>query len=160
MKQIRSSAKKRILFALSAALALWMLSELYLNSNHMTAPVNLRWATRREENTVGYLIYRAENSAGPFRQITRELIPAKNDPYLGGTYIFTDTDTLAGVTYYYELEDISVDGHRTRQEPISITARSSSPTIFGWSVLDQPGLVLIVVIATIVLIGSIKIVFA
>ncbi|MBI5033886.1 MAG: hypothetical protein HZB51_25485 [Chloroflexi bacterium] len=100
------------------------------------------------------MLYRAENRAGPFRQLNRELIPASNDPYLGGTYVYTDTETTVGITYYYELEDISLDGQRTRQAPITVTARGSSPTILGWAVTEELGLILILVIATIMMLSS------
>ena len=113
--------------------------------------VMIKWSTRREINTAGYLIYRAENSAGPFVPITRDHIPAANDPYLGGNYFFTDTATLDGVTYFYQLEDIARDGTRTRHDPIAITARAATPTILG-----QPMMVIaraLIAIALIVLTG-------
>lgn len=96
-----------------------------------SSPVIIKWSTRREVKTAGYLLYRADTSGGPFVPIHREMIPAANDPYLGGTYVFTDTATIAGVTYYYQLEDVDLDGVRTRHDPIVVTARISSPTILG-----------------------------
>ena len=102
-----------------------------------SAPVFIKWSTRREEKTAGYVIYRATSSDGLFSQLNHELIPATNDLYLGGTYVYTDTDTIAGVTYYYQLEDVGLDGKRTRQDPIAVTARGSSVTIFGWAIPES-----------------------
>jgi hypothetical protein len=101
------------------------------------APVIIKWSTRREEKTVGYIISRAEKSAGPFARLNPQLIPAVNDPYLGGTYVYTDTETMAGVTYYYRLEDVASDGKRTAQDPIAVTARVNSPTLFGWVISES-----------------------
>lgn len=99
----------------------------------LRAPVTIKWSTRREERTAGYLIYRAETSAGPFLPLNHALIPASNDPYVGGTYLYTDTQTIPGITYYYQLEQVAVDGKRSREDPIAVTARLNSPTIFGWA---------------------------
>jgi len=98
------------------------------------APVLIEWSTRRENKTAGYLLYRAENPTAPFLPVSHDLIPAANDPYLGGMYLYTDTTTMAGVTYYYQIEDVGSDGTRTRHAPISITARASAPTFFGLTI--------------------------
>lgn len=153
-------SKRSFFFVAFVFVILCLLYESYWTNNPSlasippTAPVAIRWSTRREEKTAGYMLYRAENRAGPFRQLNRELIPASNDPYLGGTYVYTDTETTVGITYYYELEDISLDGQRTRQAPITVTARGSSPTILGWAVTEELGLILILVIATIMMLSS------
>lgn len=127
MRRLRLGGIAALFFFLAALLAIVF----SIRESSAPAPVVLRWSTRREIKTAGYLLYRAENRAGPFLQLNRELVPAAYDPYLGGTYAYTDTETIAGVTYYYQLEDVAVDGARTRQDPITVTARVSSPTIFG-----------------------------
>lgn len=104
------------------------------NTPQPPAPVIIEWSTRRENKTAGYLLYRAENPTVLFSQLTPNLIPAANDPYLGGTYRYTDTTTMSGVTYYYQIEDVESDGTRTRHAPISITARASAPTFFGLTI--------------------------
>ncbi len=127
MRNLRIGRIAALFFLLAAIMAIVF----SIRDSSAPAFVVLRWTTRREIKTAGYLIHRAENSAGPFLQLTRELIPAANDPYLGGTYVYTDTDTIPGVMYYYQLEDVGLDGARTRQDPIAVTAHVSSPTIFG-----------------------------
>ena len=155
-------SKRRFFFGAYVLVILCLLYEGYwantsLDSIPPTAPVVIRWSTRREEKTAGYLLYRSENSAGPFRQINSELVPAVNDPYLGGMYVYTDTETTAGVTYYYELEDVALDGQRSRQEPISITARSTNPTILGWNAFDRSTLIFVIAVALVLLFGRIRI---
>ncbi len=132
--------------ALFFFLAAFMAIVFSIRESSAPAPVVLRWSTRREVRTAGYLLYRAENRAGPFLQLNRELVPAAYDPYLGGTYAYTDTETIAGVTYYYQLEDVAVDGARTRQEPIAVTARVSNPTLFGQPI-SLPSLLVAFVLA-------------
>ena len=34
----------------------------------------------------------------------------------GGSYVFTDTNVIAGVTYWYELEEVELGGQATRLE--------------------------------------------
>lgn len=95
-------------------------------------PIIVNWTTKSEVNTVGFNLYRAESAGGPFVLINRELIPASNDPIAGGTYVFTDTNVVAGVTYYYQLEDVDVSGTRTRYDKlISATASAQSAGLLG-----------------------------
>jgi len=94
-------------------------------------PVVLEWTTKSEVNTAGFNMYRAESSSGPFVQINRELIPSAGDPIAGGHYVYTDTEAVAGRTYYYQLEDVEFSGNRTRHETITTTARSAALTIGG-----------------------------
>ena len=100
------------------------------------ATVTITWTTKSELNTAGYHLYRAESAQGQFVQITRQLIPAANDPLVGGTYVYTDTGTVSGVTYYYELEDVELTGSRTRHGAIAVTARSPGLSVFGWTLPD------------------------
>lgn len=149
MRNLRIGRIAALFFLLAAIMAIVF----SIRESSAPAFVILRWSTRREIKTAGYLIYRAENNAGPFLQITRDLIPAVNDPYLGGSYVYTDTATIAGVTYYYQLEDVGLDGARMRQEPIVVTARVSSPTIFGQPI-SLPSLLIAFVLAGIGLMVS------
>jgi hypothetical protein len=95
------------------------------------ALVVLEWTTKSEVNTAGFNMYRAESSGGPFLQINRELIASAGDPIAGGHYVYTDTEAVAGRTYYYQLEDVELSGNRTRHETITTTARSAALAIGG-----------------------------
>lgn len=85
-------------------------------------PIIIRWSTESEVNTAGYNIYRATNKEGPWEKINERLIPGSPDPLRGGTYAFTDTTVIAGQTYWYELEEVELDGKTTRLERIRTTA--------------------------------------
>lgn len=87
------------------------------------ATVTLEWKTASEVETVGFLIYRSETPTGPYTRITPQLIPAADDPLLGGQYRYEDTSAVPGQTYYYQLEDVETDGTTTRHGPIEIRSQ-------------------------------------
>jgi len=86
------------------------------------AVIIVEWTTASEVDTAGFNLYRSEDPDGPFTRINDHLIPASPDPLLGGSYTFTDTDVVAGRTYYYQLEDVEIDGTTTRHGPIEVKA--------------------------------------
>ncbi len=94
------------------------------------AQVIVEWSTETEINTVGFNLYRAESPEGPFTRVNDQLIPSSPDPLVGGHYVYTDTQVVAGRTYYYELEDVEASGVSTRHGPIVVTAQ---PTSLAWA---------------------------
>ncbi|HEY65208.1 MAG TPA: hypothetical protein G4O02_11620, partial [Caldilineae bacterium] len=97
------------------------------------APIVVEWSTETEVNTVGFNLYRAESPDGPFEKINKELIPASPDPLAGGHYVYTDTNVIAGRTYYYQLEDVESTGATTRHGPIVVRAEPQWPR-WVWAV--------------------------
>lgn len=86
-------------------------------------PIIVRWSTETEVNTAGFNVYRALAEAGPWEKINPRLIPGSPDPLRGGSYVFTDTQVIAGVTYWYELEEVELSGQATRLERTTATAQ-------------------------------------
>ena len=86
-------------------------------------PIVIRWSTETEVNTAGFNVYRAESEDGPWVKINPALIPGSPDPIRGGSYVFTDTNVLAGVTYWYDLEEIELGGQTTRLERTQAVAK-------------------------------------
>jgi hypothetical protein len=86
--------------------------------------VVVEWSTASEVDTAGYFLYRSEKPGGPFDRVNQNLIPASNDPLVGGSYSYEDSGVQAGKTYYYQLEDIELDGSKTIHGPIEIAATS------------------------------------
>ena len=113
----------RILWLLCGLLAL---AGLALGYRTVVAPteavVIVEWTTASEVDTAGFNLYRSESPDGPFARINDHLIPASPDPLLGGSYAFTDSNVVAGHTYYYQLEDVEIDGTATRHGPIEVKA--------------------------------------
>ncbi len=83
------------------------------------AVVLVEWTTASELDTVGFNLYRSENPAGPFTKINSTLIPAAADPLTGSQYSYRDEQVLPGRQYFYQLEEVEMDGSINRFGPIS-----------------------------------------
>ena len=84
--------------------------------------VIVEWTTESEFNLAGFNVYRSGDPAGSFLRLNDALIPASDDPVVRGSYTYTDTTAIAGVTYYYKLEDVELDGSSTMHGPIELAA--------------------------------------
>lgn len=91
-----------------------------------TSLIVVQWTTGSEINTAGFNLYRSDKAEGPFTRINEQLVPATNDPIAGGRYQYQDADVRSGQTYYYELEDVELNGTSTRHGPIIIVAPAAA----------------------------------
>jgi len=114
---------------------------------NISARVEMSWTTATEINTAGFNIYRSERAEGPYTRINPQLIPAKNDLIAGGTYTYVDDKTQASQTYYYQLEDIELNGKSARHTPIAVNSA-------GMQTLDDSWRVIALSIGALVLIGG------
>lgn len=88
-----------------------------------TAPVRVEWRTETEMNTAGFNLYRGESPDGPFDvRVNEQLIPPSADPLTGKAYTYVDTTAQAGVTYYYQLQEVERNGQVNTFGPISVRA--------------------------------------
>lgn len=88
------------------------------------ASVTLDWSTASEFDTIGYNIYRSDNLDGEYVRVNLNIIPVAQDSLIGSEYTYRDTDVIPGLVYYYELEDVNMDGQASRSSPIVVEARS------------------------------------
>lgn len=88
------------------------------------ATVVIEWSTSSELNTVGFYIYRREKGNDAFAQVNSTMIPSSSDPMIGGDYSFLDYTTSPGRIYIYALEEITLDGSRTRIGETEIQSQS------------------------------------
>jgi len=95
-----------------------------------TATVIVEWTTESEIDLAGFNLYRSDNPQGAFMKVNDALVPASADPIAGGSYVYTDTAVTAGVTYYYKLEDVELDGNGTMHGPIEILAEAETISHF------------------------------
>ncbi len=103
--------------------------------------ITLNWATGSEVNTAGFNIYRAENADGPYVRINAQLIPASTNAVTGASYEYQDTSAvLPGKTYYYQLEDVELNGKSVRHPAISVTVTSTAGKSNAGGVLIGLGL--------------------
>ena len=109
--------------------------------------VVVEWTTESEVDLAGFNLYRSDSPAGPYMKVNTALIPGALDPLLGGKYAYTDTNVVAGRTYYYKLEDVELDGATTLHGPIEVVADASSPSAFANLAAWWPLAVLVAVLA-------------
>jgi len=87
------------------------------------APVRVTWKTETEMNTAGFNLYRSTSVEGPFEEkVNDALIPPSADPLTGKEYTYIDRTAQAGVTYYYELQEVERNGNVNRFGPITVRA--------------------------------------
>ena len=85
--------------------------------------MRVEWSTETEMNTAGFNLHRGESADGPFDvKVNDQLIPPAADPLTGGKYQYVDKTARAGVTYYYQLEEVERNGGANTFGPISVRA--------------------------------------
>jgi hypothetical protein len=106
----------------------------------------VEWTTESEVETAGFNLYRSDSSEGPYVKVNPALIPGSSDPLLGGRYVYTDTNVVAGRTYYYKLEDVELDGTTTLHGPIEVVAEEGNSSVFANLAALWPVAVLVAVL--------------
>ena len=122
---------RRLTLIITIALILAALTLFLVNA--ATPPVvTVEWSTASELNTAGFNLARGDTQTGPFTRLNTEVIPASPDPLVGGSYVYTDTQVVAGQTYYYQLEEVEATGNTSVQGVVAVTASSGlSPVLIG-----------------------------
>ena len=77
-----------------------------------TGAVVITWATQSELNNAGFFIKRSQQRNGQFKVVNPTLIPGAGTTSEKQFYTYTDTTAQPNVVYYYQIEDISLDGNR------------------------------------------------
>ena len=72
--------------------------------------VVIRWITESELNNAGFNILRSEKRDGEFKQLNTKLIAGHGTTSERNTYTHTDTSAKPNVVYYYQIQDVSLDG--------------------------------------------------
>ncbi len=78
------------------------------------AGVVIKWTTQSELNNAGFNILRSETKTGEFAVINPTMIQGAGTTGEKHTYSYTDKTAKPNVAYYYQIEDVSFDGHRQR----------------------------------------------
>ena len=101
-----------------------------------TGQVVITWATQSELNNAGFYIKRSNQRHGEFKVINPTLIPGAGTTSEKQFYTYTDTTAQPNVVYYYQIEDVSLDGnHQTLTRGIRlkghIGAAGKATTLWG-----------------------------
>ena len=95
----------------------------------------VRWITESELNNAGFNILRSETRNGDFTQMNTSLIKGQGTTSERTTYSFPDTSAKPNVVYYYQIQDVSLDGKVTtlRQSRLKghISAAGKLTTTWG-----------------------------
>ena len=77
-----------------------------------TGRVVVTWATASELNNAGFFIKRSQQWDGQFVVVNPTMIPGAGTTSEKQFYTYTDTTAQPNIVYYYEIEDVSLDGQR------------------------------------------------
>ena len=82
--------------------------------NETTGHIDITWITQSELNNAGFNILRSEAKDGAFEVINvKGIIAGHGTTSEKHVYTFTDTTAKPNVVYYYQIEDVSLNGNRT-----------------------------------------------
>ena len=88
------------------------LSMFYPKRDQLTGQVVITWETQSELNNAGFFIKRSEAKDGDFKVINPTMIAGAGTTSEKQSYTYTDTSAKPNVVYYYQIEDVSLDGQR------------------------------------------------
>ena len=78
----------------------------------VTDAVVITWSTQSELNNAGFFIKRSQQRDGEFKVINATMVPGAGTTSEKQFYTYTDTTAQPNVVYYYQIEDVSLDGNR------------------------------------------------
>ena len=77
-----------------------------------TGAVVITWATQSELNNAGFFIKRSQQRDGEFKVINATMVAGAGTTSEKQFYTYTDTTAQPNIVYYYQIEDVSLDGQR------------------------------------------------
>ncbi len=84
----------------------------------------LQWTTQSEVNNLGFEVYRSLNKEGEYQLIASyqnyENLRGAGNSNTPHQYAFTDANVSNGITYYYKLADVTMNGQRHFHGPVSV----------------------------------------
>ena len=95
----------------------------------------VRWITESELNNAGFNILRSDARDGEFTQLNTKLIAGQGTTSERNVYVFPDTSAKPNVVYYYQIQDVSLDGQvqtlRITHLRGNVSAAGKLTTIWG-----------------------------
>ena len=83
-----------------------------LSRDKVTGAVVITWSTQSELNNAGFFIKRSQHRDGEFKVINATMIQGAGTSSEKQFYTYNDTTAQPNVVYYYQIEDVSLDGNR------------------------------------------------
>ena len=92
----------------------------------VTDAVVITWSTQSELNNAGFFIKRSQQRDGEFQIINATMIQGAGTTSEKQFYTYQDTTAQPNVVYYYQIEDVSLDGnHQTLTRGIRLKGHVS-----------------------------------
>ena len=88
------------------------LSKFGAKRDPLTGQVTIAWETQSELNNAGFFIKRSQQKDSKFVAVNPTMIPGAGTTSEKQSYTYTDTTAQPNIVYYYQIEDVSLDGHR------------------------------------------------
>ena len=78
----------------------------------VTGAVVITWSTQSELNNAGFFIKRSQQRDGEFKVINATMVQGAGTSSEKQFYTYNDSTAQPNVVYYYQIEDVSLDGNR------------------------------------------------
>ena len=88
------------------------LSKFGAKRDPLTGQVIVTWETQSELNNAGFYIKRSQQKNSQFVAVNPTMIIGAGTTSEKQTYTYTDTTAKPNIVYYYQIEDVSLDGNR------------------------------------------------
>ena len=88
------------------------LSKFGAKRDPLTGQVTIAWETQSELNNAGFFIKRSQHKTGQFTVVNPTMIAGAGTTSEKQSYTYTDTTAKPNTVYYYQIEDVSLDGNR------------------------------------------------
>ena len=88
------------------------LSAFNAGRDRVTGAVVITWSTQSELNNAGFFIKRSQQTKGKFVIVNPTMIAGAGTTAEKQSYTYTDATADPNVIYYYQIEDVSLDGNR------------------------------------------------
>ena len=88
------------------------LSKFGAKRDPLTGQVQITWETQSELNNAGFFIKRSQQKNGQFVVVNPTMIAGAGTTSEKQSYSYADTTAQPNIVYYYQIEDVSLDGNR------------------------------------------------
>ena len=88
------------------------LSKFGAKRDPLTGAVVITWSTQSELNNAGFFIKRSQQTHGKFVIVNPTMIAGAGTTAEKQSYTYTDATAEPNIVYYYQIEDVSLDGNR------------------------------------------------
>ena len=88
------------------------LSKFGAKRDPLTGAVVITWSTQSELNNAGFFIKRSQQKNGKFVIVNPTMVAGAGTTAEKQSYTYTDATAQPNIVYYYQIEDVSLDGNR------------------------------------------------